>query len=744
MSPREKKKQSFFFKKWGKKIPRKIKKIVFFGFLVFVLVVIGFSIVSLPSPKKLSTFPYPASTLIYDRNGKLLYEIYSEKNRVPVKLDEVPESLVWATLAIEDRNFYRHFGFDLRGISRAVYNIIFRKKLQGGSTITQQLVKNALLTPERTWERKIKEAVLTLAAEVIYTKDQILEMYFNQTPYGGTSWGAQAAANTYFDKSVADLSLAQAAMLAGLPASPTRYSPFIHPDVAKSRQHLVLDQMAESGYINKEEAQEAKDEDLNFASPAIKIEAPHFVFYVKEQLVEKYGQAVVDQGGLRVRTTLDLDLQDFSQATVASEVAKLSRQNVSNGAALVTEPKSGEVLAMVGSKDYFASDIDGKFNVTTALRQPGSAIKPINYATGLVTGRVTPATIFNDVPTCFLVPGQKPYCPRNYDGLFHGVVQLRYALGNSFNVPAVKMLAINGLESFIATASAMGIESFSAPDNYGLSLTLGGGEVKMTEMATAFGTLANLGIRQDLVSILEIKDRAGQILEEKKFVQGKRVLPPEVAYLISDILSDNGARSAAFGSRSLLAVEDHPEVAVKTGTTNDKRDNWTVGYTPDYVVTVWVGNNDNSAMSAVASGVTGASPIWNTVISEVLKNQAPRLPARPDTVVGKTVCNQTGFLLPEEGCSARYEYFIKGTEPGHSVALRQPVLVDKDTSQPVQPGEEKENLEWQDHSAVRDPLGTIFCFDCPANIENQDQPWPTTNIYVSGNREPFLAPGVGE
>ena len=723
-------------------IPKKLRRIIIFSFLGLVLAGFGLVIAYLPSPTRLSTFPYPASTLIYDRNGSLLYEIYTEKNRVPVKLEEVPEHLIQATLAIEDRGFYKHFGFDLKGISRAVYNIVFKKKLQGGSTITQQLVKNALLTPERTWRRKIKEAILTIATEVIYSKKQILEMYFNQTPYGGTAWGIQAAAKTYFDKNVANLTLAESALLAGLPASPTRFSPFAHPDVALSRQYLVLSEMREGGFINEEQARQAREEELNFAFPGAKIKAPHFVFYVKEQLVEEYGQAMVDQGGLRVKTSLDLTIQDFAQSTVASEVAKLQRAHVSNGAVLVTEPKSGEILAMVGSKDYFADDIDGKFNVTTALRQPGSAIKPLNYATGLVTGRVTPATTFNDVPTCFSVPGQKGYCPRNYDGLFHGVVQLRYALGNSFNVPAVKMLAVNGLESFIATASAMGIESFADPENYGLSLTLGGGEVKMTEMATAFGVLANLGIRQDLVSILEVKDRNGEVLAQKKSTLGKRVLPPEVPYLINDILLDNGARSAAFGSNSLLVVEDHPEVSVKTGTTNDKRDNWTVGYSPEIVVTVWVGNNDNTSMSAVASGVTGASPIWNKIISFVLKDKPRRFPARPDTVVGKTVCNETGMLPPEGGCSGRYEYFIKGTEPVKSVALRQPVLIQKDTNQPVQPGEQKENLEWQEHMMNRDPLGTIFCFDCPANIENTDQPWPTTNIYVPNNLDPFVAPGA--
>ncbi|MCD6225654.1 PBP1A family penicillin-binding protein [bacterium] len=695
-------------------------------------------LLSLPSPKKLTTFPYPASTLIMDRHGKVLYEIYAEKNRIPVKLEQIPPYLRQATLAIEDKNFYHHHGFDFRGIFRAFYHIVVHHQLQGGSTITQQLVKNALLTPERTLKRKIKEAFLTIATEIIYSKDQILEMYFNQTPYGGTAWGVQAAAKTYFGKDVSELTLAEAALLAGLPAAPTRYSPFIHPDLAKKRQELVLDKMVENGFISPQDAQKAKEEKLHFVSPQTKILAPHFVFYVKEKLVEKYGQARVETGGLRVKTTLDWDLQQFAQATVATEIAKLKKYHVTNGAALVTNPKTGEILAMVGSKDYFAEDIDGKFNVTTALRQPGSAIKPINYADGLLHRRVTLATVFNDLPTCFIVGGQpKAYCPRNYDGRFRGPVQLRFALGNSLNIPAVKMLAINGLDSFIQTAQKMGIETFTNPQRYGLSLTLGGGEVRMTQMATAFGVFANMGIRRDLTAILEVKDKDGRVLEKKDFSTGKRVLPPEVAYLINHTLLDNNARSAVFGPHSWLVVKNHPEVSVKTGTTNDKRDNWTIGYNPDILVAVWVGNNDNSPMSAVASGTTGASPIWNKIISFALKDKPQKWPPKPQGIVGKTICNETGFLPPPEGCSLRFEYFIKGTEPTQAVPLRRNILIDKDTNQPVQPGEKKENTEWQSHLAVVDLLGTVSCLDCPSSEEKSP-----AKIFIKDNRKPFptLAP----
>jgi len=693
-------------------------KLKLLAFLVFLgLAAFGLILHSLPSPRRLANFPYPASTQIYDRNGDLLYEIHGDQNRVPVKLEDLPDHLIEATLAIEDQNFYKHHGFDLKGISRAVINTIFKRKLQGGSTITQQLVKNALLTPQRTLSRKIKEAVLTALTEIIYSKDQILEMYFNQIPYGGTSYGIETAARTFFNKSARDLNLAEAAMLAGLPAAPTSYSPFIHPDRAKGRQITVLTRMKELGKISQEEFNRAKEEKLKYASPGTKIKAPHFVFYVKEQLVERYGRQMAEKGGLKVTTTLDSEIQKFAQETVASEIAKLKRAHVSNGAVVVTRPKTGEILAMVGSKNYFSEDIDGKFNVTTALRQPGSAIKPFNYATGLALKKVTPATVFADVATCF-TGGPKIYCPTNYDNMFHGPVQMRFALGNSFNIPAVRMLALNGIEPFIATASAMGLDSLAErdPSDFGLSLTLGGGEVRMTEMATGFGTLANLGVRKDLVSILKVEDREGKVLEEFQPSPGKRVLSMNVAYLISHILLDNNARSAAFGPASCLVIKDHPEVSVKTGTTNDKRDNWTIGYTPDFVVVVWVGNNDNSPMSWVASGITGASPIWNKVMTRLLEGKEQNWPTRPADLTGASVCNLTGTLPPPEGCPSRYEFFIPGTVPSPQ-PIRRPVLIDKETGLPVQPGEEKENVEWQEHPAVIDPLGTVICLDCPPREE---------------------------
>jgi len=672
----------------------------------------------LPSPKNLSART-PYSTSIYDRNGNLLYEIYVEKNRSPVKLSDLPDYVKQATLAIEDKNFYHHHGFSTRGILRASYNIIFRRQLQGGSTISQQLVKNALLTQKRTIKRKIKEAILTIITEAIYSKDQILEMYFNQTPYGGTAWGIEAAARHYFNKSSCKLTLAEAALLAGLPASPTTYSPFgAHPEFSKERQQIVLEKMVEAGFISDNEAQTAAEEKLNFATFKTPILAPHFVMYVKEQLVDQFGQKLVEEGGLKVTATLDLDIQDFAQSTVASEVAKLKKEKVNNGAALVTNPKTGEILAMVGSADYFNQENEGNFNVTTALRQPGSAIKPLNYTLALETGKITAATPLIDIPTCFTVADQKGYCPTNYDYSYHGAPHVRFALGNSYNLPAVKVLALNGIENFIKFSSSFGITTWEDPSKYGLSLTLGGGEVRMTDMATAFGTLANLGIKKPLVSILKIEDRQGNVLLDNSQIlgqEGERVVSQEAAYIVSHILLDNNARSAAFGYSSYLVVKGHPEVSVKTGTTNDKRDNWTIGYTPSRLVAVWVGNNDNSSMSAVASGLTGASPIWNKIMSFTLENDniGQEWPAKPEDVIGVSVCSLSGKLPGDSNCETRFEYFIKGKLPEETGPEREAILINKDTGSPIQPNEVAENVEYQEHPVVRDPLGAILCLDCP-------------------------------
>ena len=710
----------------------KRRKLLFWLFPAFLIGTFYWVILrDLPSPTKLGRYDVPLATKVYDRKGNLLFDIFVGQNRSPVPLSDIPKVVRDATIAIEDKTFYQHSGINpIGGLVRALYASILNKEIQGGSTITQQLVKSALLTPERTITRKLKEFLLAPTVELLYSKDKILEMYLNTVPYGGTAWGIETAAEKYFGKPIKDVTLAEAAVLAGLPQAPTLYSPFgAHPELAEQRQKEVLRRMAEDGYITREQEQEAASTPIEY-KPETGIQAPHFVMYVKEQLVEKYGEALVERGGLKVTTSLDLDLQNYVQATVAAEVAKLKNMRVGNGSALVTKPSTGEILAMVGSVDYFATP-SGSFNVTTALRQPGSSIKPINYAIGIENKIVTPATMFLYVPTCFIsVPGQPTYCPRNYDGTFRGPVQLRFALGNSLNIPAVKMLYLNTVKDMVASASAFGLDTLQDPSKYGLALTLGGGEVRMTDMAEAFSVFANAGIRHDLVAILKVVDKNNKVLEEYKdpnlgkdipsqlLLTGERVVSPETAFLISHILLDNNARMEAFGPSSALVVPGHA-VSVKTGTTNDLRDNWTIGYTPQYLVATWVGNNDNSPMNnSLVSGVTGAAPIWNKIMRRVLEGKPDIWPKQPDGIVGAQVCTTTGQLPPSQpadgqpapaGCQTRFEYIIKGTS-ARSSSSRQLVAIDKATGDLASP-DQTDNIEMQEHEIAWDGI-TRWCVDC--------------------------------
>jgi len=535
---------------------------------------------------------------------------------------------VQATLAIEDAEFYQHHGFSFKGILRALIKNFEGDRLYGGSTITQQLVKNVLLTPERTISRKIKEIILALAVEKKFRKDEILQMYFNEVGYGGAAYGVEEASQMYFGKPVTEIDLAQAALLAGLPASPTRLSPFgNHPEKTKARQKLVLQRMRSEGFIDQDQQAVAANQELTFAPLRTDIQAPHFVMYVKELLAEKYGEQTIEEGGLVVKTSLDLGIQEAVQAIVTSQVSRLRSLHISNGAALVTRPQTGEILAMVGSTDYFDQANDGNVNVTLRPRQPGSAIKPVTYSLALANG-FTPDTIIPDTPVSYQIPGQPPYSPRNYDNQFHGDVPLRVALASSYNVPAVKVLANLGVNQMIEQGKKMGITTWDDPSRFGLSLTLGGGEVKMTDLAVVYGVLANQGRRVNLQPILEVKDYRGKILEKSEghfplAYAADKVIDSQVALLITDILSDNQARTPAFGPHSWLNITDHPEVAVKTGTTQNLRDNWTIGYNADVLAAVWVGNNDNTPMSHVASGVTGASPIWRQIM-EGLLSQIPK------------------------------------------------------------------------------------------------------------------------
>jgi len=619
---------------------------------------------ALPNPQLLSRRDLEVTTKIFDRNGTLLYEIYADQNRTPLPLETIPKFIQEATISIEDKNFYLHPGFSVTGIARAAREIFLNNHVQGGSTITQQLIKSALLSPEITITRKAKEILLAFWAERIYTKNQILEMYLNQVPYGGTAWGVEAAAQTYFGKSARDINLAEAAILAGLPAAPSEYSPFgAHPDKAFERQKEVLRRMTEDRYISPEEEAAALSTPIKFVTPRVAIHAPHFVMYVKDILEQQYGPRLVEQGGLRITTSLDLPTQLKAEDIVRTQVDALSGLRVGNGAAMVTNPKTGDILAMVGSRDYFDIAHDGNVNVTTATRQPGSSIKVVNYAAALESG-FTAATILDDSPVVYQTPGSPSYAPVNYDGKFHGPTPLRYALANSYNIPAVKTLAKIGVPAMVSKGKQMGIESWADEGRFGLSLTLGGGDVTMLDMVRVFGSLANGGKRMNLIPVLEVTDYAGHVIQKNPTADGVQAVKADVAWILSNILSDNTARMSAFGPNSSLVIPGKT-VSVKTGTTDSKRDNWTIGYTPSILTAVWVGNNNNAPMDPMlTSGITGAAPIWHDIMTELLKNKPDEVPLMPDTIVS----------MP---CYfGRPEYFVRGTEPvgGRCSAIPTPTV----------------------------------------------------------------------
>jgi 1A family penicillin-binding protein len=625
----------------------------------------------LPRPDKVQRIT-GLSTVIVDRNGEKLYDIYEDENRILAKWENLPLYLRQATVAIEDKNFYHHTGLSTTGIVRAVINIFIFHNFQGGSTLTQQLVKNALLTQEQTLPRKIKEAILAIQIERKYKKDEILQMYLNETPYGGTAVGAEAAAQQYFDKPVNELTLVESVIIAGLAQSPSLYSPYGRdPQAYIWRSQQVLRRMREDGYITPIQETQASQalSKVKFATGEGGLRAPHFVAYVREQLVDQFGGEALETGGLTVTTSLDWKLQEKAQSIVLDEVTKAKNLKVSNGAAVVINPNSGEILAMVGSKDYSATDSGGyKYNVATqGLRQPGSSVKPFTYAAALKKG-YTASTVLMDVDTKYPSgDSTKPeYNPKNYDSKYRGPLQLRYALANSINTIAVKVSALVGVPEVMKLGFEMGLPTFEPTaetlKRVGLSLTLGGGEVTLLDLTSAFGSFATGGLHEEPVSILKVTDAKGKVLFEHKEVSPKRALSAEIAYIISSILSDNDARKIVFGPNSLLNVPGKT-VAVKTGTTDDKRDNWTVGYTKSVVVGTWVGNNDNSPMNPVlASGVTGAAPIWSKIIKEALKDKKNEPFDKPDGVVEMDI-DAYGGGLPMDGSATRKEFFVKGTEP---------------------------------------------------------------------------------
>jgi 1A family penicillin-binding protein len=643
----------------------------------------------LPAPEEVgrqSTQESFKTTKIYDRSGKtVLYEIYDPQggNRTLVPLAQIPRHLINATIALEDKDFYTNPGFDWRGIMRAFINNLQGLPIQGSSTITMQLVRNVTMTPEerleRSYQRKIKEAILSWELSRRYPgqqgKDQILEWYLNTVFYGNQAYGVEAAAETYFGKHVQDLDLAECAMLVAIPQYPA-LNPFDNPERAKERQAIVLDQMYLQDYITAEQAYAAKQEKLRYSARRFDITAPHFAMYVRRLLEEKYGPDVVYRGGLKVYTTIDLDLQKTAEEIARQHIAKLEQENrhVSNAALVAIDPRTGEIKAMLGSIDYFNRDIDGQVNVALAERQPGSSFKVFTYLTAFAQG-YTPATMVMDVPSTFPDDPNPPYSPENYDRKYHGPQLLRSALANSFNVPAVKVLSMVGVKNVVATAHRMGINTLNR-DYYGLSLTLGGGEVRLLDMTYAYGVLANSGVMAgqpvppdqqrpgyrdlDPVAILRIEDAEGKVIEQYTSPQTKEVVDPKLAYLLTDILSDNVARMPMYGPSSVLKLSR--PAAVKTGTTSDWRDNWTIGYTPQLVTGVWVGNSDNSPMEHIG-GVTGAGPIWHDFMEKALASLPVEKFIEPPGMMHVEVCAKSG-LLPTPQCpNKRSEIFIQGTEP---------------------------------------------------------------------------------
>lgn len=615
---------------------------ILLGFVLLILLLFAWYAKDLPTPGKIKNRQAAAATQIYDRNGKELYAIHGDTKRIMVNSSDIPEVVRQATITAEDRTFYKHHGLNMKGIARALYyNLIHKNNyLSGGSTITQQFVKNALLDPRKTITRKIKELILTIEVEIMYSKDEILTMYLNEIPYGSTSYGIEAASESFLGKKAKDLNLAEAATLAALPQRPSYYSPYgIHPDKREARVNWILDSMADLGYISRDEANKAKKEakEIKFIPKKEDINAPHFVMYIKDLLVEKYGEQAVEEGGYKVTTTLDGDIQKKAEEAIASGAARrFDSIDASNASLVAIDPKNGQVLAMVGSVDYFNNDIDGQVNVAIAERQPGSAFKPVVYATAMKKD-YNPAFTLWDVTTDF-----GNYTPKNYDGTTHGPVSMRKALAGSLNIPAVKTLYLAGMDNVLDQAHQMGITTLNDRNRYGLSLVLGGGEVKLIDLTTAYGVFANNGSLAPTTPFLKIIDSKGKVLEEYK-EKKDNVLDPQVAYEISSILSDNSARSYVFGSNSALYFNDRM-VAVKTGTTSEYRDAWTVGYTPQIVAGVWVGNNDNSPMTAGAAGAMAAAPIWHDFMAKALADKPAEDFAVPQGVQEFTVDKYTNKL----------------------------------------------------------------------------------------------------
>jgi 1A family penicillin-binding protein len=666
----------------------------------------------LPDPDKIIDRTVAESTKIYANDGTtLLYEIHGDQKRTVVNLEDINDYVKQATIAIEDKDFYKHPGFSIRRIISAIItDVMSGRKAQGASTITQQLIKNAVLTTEKSWSRKIKEVVLAYQLERKFTKDQILKMYFNEIPYGSTSYGVESAAQTFFNKSAKDLSLAEAALLAAIPQAPTYYSPNgNHTDDLIARQHLVLQLMVDQGHITQEEANQAKEVDvLKSVQPkSDNILAPHFVMYVKEILSEKYGEKMVEQGGLKVVTTLDYNKQKFAEEAIEKYADRNQSQYRASNASLVSlDTKTGQVLAMVGSRDYFDESIDGQVNVALRPRQPGSSFKPFVYATAFAKG-YTPETMLFDLVTKFKTD-TKDYEPHNYDNGEHGPLSMRQALAGSLNIPAVKTLYLAGIDNVLDNAQKLGYTTFEDRSRFGLSIVLGGAEVKLLEHVSAYATLAREGIRHPVAVILRVESKDGKVLEEFQNRE-EQVIDQKVVQQITSILTDNNARSFIFGSRNYLTLPDRP-VAAKTGTTNDYHDAWTMGYTPSIATGVWVGNSNNDEMKRGADGSVIAAPIWQEYMKKATQgpveafhgppaNNAtkPILQGKIGADVTTKVDKYTGLVIPDSCLSTYPPEFIEEKKFGevHNILY----YVDKDNPAgpaPQDPSKDPQFNNWEE------------------------------------------------
>jgi 1A family penicillin-binding protein len=643
----------------------------------------------LPAPGALVTRASTGTTKIYDRHGQLLHEILDPRTgaRTRVPLTDIPLYLQQATVATEDATFYENPGVSARAIVRALYlNTRQGEIVSGGSTITQQVARLLLLTPQeraqRTLGRKLREAILAVRLSHAYSKDTLLETYLNEVYYGNLAYGVEAAAQTYFGLHARDLDLAQCALLAGLPQAPASHNPLLHYDLAKARQQVVLELMTKQGFITREEADAAHAEPLHFAGTSDALPAPHFVTYVCNQLEEALGRETLLAGGLHVTTTLDLDLQRHAEVIVRRRLEEIEKHEATTAALVALDPATGEVLAMVGSADFGDADIDGAVNGATALRQPGSAMKPLLYAAAFESGDWTPASVVHDVRTVFITEEGKSFVPANHDATYHGPVTLREALANSYNLPAVILQKRVGTDVLLDTAHAFGITTLRDARRYGLSLTLGGGEVTLLDLTSAYVVFASGGMRRTPVTILDIAatgNRAaldGLPLRASDDWDDSRVITPQVAYLITHILSDNDARRPAFGLDSPLRLAR--PAAAKTGTTSNWRDNWTVGYTPDLVVGVWVGNANGAPMCHV-SGISGAGPIWHDFMEMAHRSLPAHDFAVPDGLVWRDICPLSGHLAGPHCPYSRREVFVAGSEPQAECDQHVLVAVDRRT-----------------------------------------------------------------